>query len=75
MTGVTGTSYKERRMAGNCNSGRKPKYLTIQAFDKFKDKLFNNDLFHMKVELRVQSFVVGIILILVSAIAAAIYGG
>ena len=62
-------------MTGNCNSGRKPKYLTIAKFDEFKDKLFNNGLFHMKIELRVQSFVVGIILLIVSAIAVAMYGG
>lgn len=31
------------------NKGRKPKYLTIERFEKF----LNNDFFHLKVETRV----------------------
>ena len=55
-------------MSGNHNSGRKPKYLTIERFDVFRDKLFNNHLYHLRIEVRVQSFVVGFILVVVSAI-------
>lgn len=58
-------------MSGNCNSGRKPKYLTVSAFNEF----LNNHFFHLKVELRVQSFVVGIILIIVGAVAIRVFGG
>lgn len=58
-------------MSGNCNSGRKPKYLTLDKFNEF----LNNHFFHLKVELRVQSFVVGIILIIVGAVAIRVFGG
>ena len=40
-------------MTGNCNSGRKPKYLTLEKFNKF----LNNDFFHMKVELRANTII------------------
>ena len=33
-------------MAGNHNSGRKPKYLTIKRFEEF----INNDFWHIKQE-------------------------
>ena len=62
-------------MAGNCNSGRRPKYLTIQKFDEFKDKLFNNDLFHLKVELRANTIANGILLALVITLLVVIIGG
>ena len=62
-------------MAGNHNSGRKPKYLTVEKFEEFKNKLFNNDLFHMKVELRVQSIITGVTLALVVTLLVAFYVG
>lgn len=34
-------------MTGNHNSGRKPKWLTIEMFEEFK----RNDLWHMKQEI------------------------
>jgi len=34
-------------MSGNCNSGRKPKYLTIEKFEKF----LSNDWYHLKRDL------------------------
>ena len=58
-------------MAGNHNSGRKPKYLTVAAVNEF----LNNHFFHLKVETRVQSFIVVIILIIVSALAIRVFGG
>ena len=62
-------------MTGNHNSGRRPKYLTIEKFEEFKNKLFNNDLFHMKVELRVQSIITGVTLALVVTLLVAFYVG
>lgn len=62
-------------MTGNHNSGRRPKYLTIEKFNEFKDTLFNNHLFHLKIELRVQTFVVGIILLVNGVILAIMLNG
>ncbi len=55
--------------------GRPNKYLTIEKFEEFKNKLFNNDLFHMKVELRVQSIITGVTLALVVTLLVAFYVG
>ena len=51
--------------------GRPQRYLTIEAFNEF----LNNHFFHLKVELRVQSFVVGIILALIVAMAIRLFSG
>ncbi len=53
------------------NRGRPPRYLTIQKFEEF----MSNHFFHLKVELRVQSFVVVIILIVLGAVAAKVFFG
>ena len=58
-------------MSGNKNSGRKPRYLTIEAFNEF----LSNHFFHLKVEIRVQSFVVGLILAMVITLLWREFGG
>ena len=55
--------------------GRKPKYLTIEAFDEFKDKLFNNHLLHIKVELRANTIVNVALLMLVITLLLLIVNG
>lgn len=58
-------------MAGNHNSGRKPKYLTIEAFEQFR----NNDFFHLKVEVRTASIILGLCFATIIAIALKIFLG
>ena len=58
-------------MAGNHNSGRKPHYLTIERFEKF----LGNDFFHLKVETRVQSFLIAVILAMMGIVLGYILSG
>jgi hypothetical protein len=45
-------------MAGNNKSGRKPKYVTIEMFEKFK----SNDFYHLYLKVKLNSTLLWIIL-------------
>ena len=59
------------KMTGNHNSGRKARYVTVDRFEKF----VNNEFFHLRVEVRVATFVVGLSLVTVVAIALKVFLG